>query len=386
MITKEQVTTSEKQIYERRKSVRYDIRELTIEIIINKYIKGLEYQEDDESQDKTKFRNVLFIPEYQRDFTWNDGRQSRFIESVLLGLPIPLVFVAENKDSAWEIVDGSQRIRTLESFYNNKLTLKELEKLNSLNGFQYQDLDVSRQGKFQDTPLRMIVLSEDADDEAKQDMFERINRGSETLKPMQLRKNTIRDGSFTKFIYELCEKDDSRKNRKWQEASTLLKDLTPMDKWTENRDERQELILRFFALTEYINAFPKKDVQEFLDDFLKEKNDVLKKLPKKEKDKILNSYYERLLNVLHFIKKYSEYGFRENNRKKTKRVVFEALSVGVYVFLKNSSEILCSKEKITEILNSEDFKNTWSGNPQVVYALDRVQKRINFVANKLLEK
>ncbi len=384
MITKEQITKAEQQIYERRKSVRYDIRELTIEIIINKYAKGLDYQEDDDYQDKTKFRNVLFIPEYQRDFTWNDVRQSRFIESIILGLPIPLVFVAENKYSAWEIVDGSQRIRTLEAFCNNKLTLKELKKLDCLNGFKYEDLDVTRQGKLLDTPLRMIVLSEDADDEVKQDMFERINRGSEILKPMQLRKNTITDGIFTQFIYKLC--DESIRNNEWKDALELLKELTPMDKWTENRDERQELILRFFALTEYVNKFPKKDVQEFLDDFLNEKNKEIKALEKSEQDAKLSEFYQKILKVLLFVKDCSEYGFRENNRKKTKRVVFEALSVGVYVVLKEHPEITCSKEKISAILNSPDFKNTWLGNPQVVYALDKVQQRIDFVANKLLEK
>src|ERR1035438_2617716 len=118
-MTKEQIQKAEQQIYELRKSIRYDIRELVIENIVSKYEKGLDFTEDDENQDKTKFYNVLFIPEYQRDFTWDKIRQSRFIESVILGLPIPLIFVAENKDSAWEIVDGSQRIRTLHSFINN---------------------------------------------------------------------------------------------------------------------------------------------------------------------------------------------------------------------------------------------------------------------------
>ncbi|MFY7786462.1 MAG: hypothetical protein ACOVQA_01195, partial [Thermoflexibacteraceae bacterium] len=74
MVTKEQVAKSEQQIYGLRKSVRYDIRELTVQIIVNKYEKGLDYQEDDEFLDKSKFYNVLFIPDYQRDFTWDTVR------------------------------------------------------------------------------------------------------------------------------------------------------------------------------------------------------------------------------------------------------------------------------------------------------------------------
>jgi hypothetical protein len=188
---KTKVEKAEQQIYDLRKTVRYDIRELTIEIIVNKYNKGLDYDEDSTSKANSDYYNTIYVPEYQRDFTWDDVRQSRFIESVLLGLPVPLIFVAENKDSAWEIVDGSQRIRTLDSFLSNKLQLKGIEKIHSLNGFCFNDLDKSRQGKFKDTPMRMIVLSEDADDSVKKDMFERINRGSDLLKPMEKRKESI---------------------------------------------------------------------------------------------------------------------------------------------------------------------------------------------------
>jgi uncharacterized protein with ParB-like and HNH nuclease domain len=78
---------------------------------------------------------VPYIPEYQPDFTWDKIRQSRFIESVFIGLPIPLILVAENKDSAWEIVDGSQRIRTLHAFIKNDLSLFGLVKFDSLNEF-----------------------------------------------------------------------------------------------------------------------------------------------------------------------------------------------------------------------------------------------------------
>ena len=182
---KRKVEQSESQIYELRKTVRYDIRELTIEIIVNKYQKGLDYDPEMDKTEQSKYFSSLWIPEYQRDFTWDEQRQSRFIESVLLGLPIPLIFVAENENSVWEIVDGSQRIRTLNAFMNNQLELQNLEKLNTLNGFKFEDLDPSRQGKFKDLPIRMIVLTEEATDDVKKDMFERINRGSDLLKPME---------------------------------------------------------------------------------------------------------------------------------------------------------------------------------------------------------
>ena len=265
--SKQEIQKSEAQIYELRKSVRYDIRELVLENIVDKYERGLNYTEDDDEQDSSKFYNVLFIPEYQRDFTWDTLRQSKFIESIILGLPIPLIFVAENKDSAWEIVDGSQRIRTIYAFVKNKLVLEGLEKFDTLNGFYFSDLDKSRQGKILSTSLRMIVLSEDADDEVKRDMFERINRGSDLLKPMEKRKGD-KTGLFTKFIYDRCAKNP------------LLDKLCPIDKFLQKRQEKEELILRYLALSDNSNYshFPKIGIAKFLDDYLDKKNKYLKSL------------------------------------------------------------------------------------------------------------
>jgi hypothetical protein len=310
--SKEQVTKSEEQIYELRKSVRYDIRELIIESLVIKFEKGLDYIEDETQQDKSKFYNVLYIPEYQRDFTWDQIRQSRFIESVILGLPIPLIFVAENRDSAWEIVDGSQRIRTLHSFSNNGLQLRGLEKFDTLNGFCFKDLDPTRQVKFLNTSLRMIVLSEDADDVVKKDMFERINRGSDLLKPMEKRKG-IYLGHFRDFIYERCSKH------------SLLDKLAPIDTWLKNRQEKEELILRYFALYDDSNylKFPRdKGIATILDNYLDEKNKITNALSSDKRNQMLDKLYNDFDAMLKFVDKYSKYGFRKSPNPQTKRVLF----------------------------------------------------------------
>ncbi len=367
------IEKAEEQIYDLRKTVRYDIRELTIEIIVNKYLKGLDYDVDSENKDGD-FYNTIYVPEYQRDFTWDEVRQSRFIESVLLGLPIPLIFVAENRDSAWEIVDGSQRIRTLNSFLNNKLQLKGLEKIDSLNKFCFSDLEKSRQGKFKDTPMRMIVLSEDADDEVKKDMFERINRGSDLLKPMEKRKG-IYLGDFRDFIYDKCAK-----NKKFVE-------LAPIDKWLENRQEREELILRFFALSDGYKHYPhNKGISSYLDDYLDKKNKELAPLSKQEKEIRLNVYYESFEKVLKFVENYSKYGFRKSHNPQTKRVIFEAIAVGVYEALKNKPNIAFSSRKMSEILNNPKFNELTGGNAgnKKAYSPEQVKERINYIADSIL--
>jgi Protein of unknown function DUF262 len=111
-------------------------------------------------------------------FTWEDDRKSRFIESVLLGLPIPFLFFWEMSDGKLEIVDGSQRLRLLEEFVLGDMRLGELESLTALSGFKFSDLPASRQRKVNNRWIRGIVLNEHADEQAGFDMFSRMNTGS----------------------------------------------------------------------------------------------------------------------------------------------------------------------------------------------------------------
>src|SRR5689334_21561806 len=108
VITEEEKLAAEEQIRQEQRVVDYDTKEYTVELLVSKYSLGREGDE-----------NELFIPEYQREFVWDTKRQSKFIESVLLGLPIPYIFTAglyreiAEDEGRIEIVDGSQRIRTL---------------------------------------------------------------------------------------------------------------------------------------------------------------------------------------------------------------------------------------------------------------------------------
>lgn len=223
MITIEKV---EKQIIDQQQIIDFDTREFTIEYIVDKYKNGV----DDDT-------NEIYVPDYQREFVWDETRQSRLIESIILGLPIPLIFLAENaeNDNRLEIVDGSQRIRTLNAFINDELNLEGLEKLDYLNDYKFSKLTVARQRKLKNTPLRMIVLSNKSTDEVRNEIFERINRGSDLLQAMEKRKG-IYKGVFSNFIYELCAKNE------------LFNKLTRIDSRQTKRQEKEELILRYFAL------------------------------------------------------------------------------------------------------------------------------------------
>jgi len=235
MLSEEKLRRLEEQIIEKKKTVDFDTREFTIEFLVQKYLKNIDTDQ-----------NNIFVPEYQREFVWDDSRQSKIIESITLGLPIPIIFVAENTNGRLEIVDGSQRIRTLAAFMTDELVLEDLEKLTELNGLKYSDLPVSRRNKIDNTPIRMIVLSESSTEEVRNDLFERINRGSDLLRNMEKRKGIYR-GKFNEFIYNDCSKNK------------ILEQLAPLAKSVEKRQEHEELVLRFFAL---VDQYPKRTFEK----------------------------------------------------------------------------------------------------------------------------
>ena len=112
MLLPVQLDEMEKQIREKQKITEHEIREYPVSVIVEKFTDGLETDEAE-----------LFIPDYQREFVWTELQQSRFIESLLLNLPVPYLFVAdtnENDDGRIEIVDGSQRIQYVSPFFNGR--------------------------------------------------------------------------------------------------------------------------------------------------------------------------------------------------------------------------------------------------------------------------
>ena len=117
---------AEAEIVEQSKRIEFYLTEYSIEILAN------------------KVRQADFVvPSYQREFTWEDNRKSRFIESIIMGLPIPFLFFWEMEDGKLEIVDGSQRLRTIEEFVLGDFQLGDLESLPTISGFRFRDLPES---------------------------------------------------------------------------------------------------------------------------------------------------------------------------------------------------------------------------------------------------
>jgi hypothetical protein len=348
----------EAQINEQKKSVDYDTREFTIELLVDKYLKDLE--KDD---------NEIFVPDYQREFTWDDKRQSKFIESIVLGLPIPLIFLSENEKGRLEIVDGSQRIRTLAAFITDNLTICGLKNLTKLNNLKFSQLSSSRQRKINNTALKTIVLRDNTTEEVKNDIFERINRGSDPLYSMEKRKGIFK-GVFNDFIYNECATNE------------VFKRLTPLAPLVEKRQEHEELILRFFALYDAYPSFSFTDstgISNYLDAYLYQMNDKAAQNPDliKEKRKLFNQ-------MIDFVSRSFQYGFAKGNVHQVSRVYFEAISVGSALAIKDNPLLSRTPESTLTWLKTGELFRIVSGKYKT-HSKNRIKERVNYVRQALLE-
>jgi hypothetical protein len=343
-------TEGEKQIAELQKIVDYEIKEYTIELLVHKYKEG-------EANDT----NDIFIPKYQRKFIWDESKQSLFIESLLLGLPIPYMFTADSPENEGrsEIVDGSQRLRTLRYFLENKLVLVNLEKLTKIEGFRFCDLPLSRQRRFKKKTIRLIELTEKADWEVRKDIFSRINKTPSLLSDMEIRRG-VYEGKFLDFIQECA-------------GNIKLHMLCPVSEKRTEREEYAEMVLRFFAYSDKYMKFVHR-VDEFLNTYTQ---DMSKHFDAAQ-------MAEDFENMLDFVEKHFPYGFKKTeNHASTPRVRFEAIAVGVNLALKEKPNLKLSVPVI-EWLESVAFLDQVT--TDAANNRNKVIGRIEFVRDKLLGK
>ncbi|MFM9259916.1 DUF262 domain-containing protein [Rhodococcus sp. 5A-K4] len=204
-------------------------------------------------------------PEYQRKYRWKADVASTFIESVLLGLPIPPIFVATDIGYQWEVVDGLQRLSSLLLFCapddealklvkrTQPLKLENLQKLTQLNGLQFSDFPKPIQMYFNRQPLKLISLTDKSDPTVRFDLFERLNAGAISLTPQEVRACIYR-GEFNTFIERLGESSD---------FTSLLK----LDSAAEKDGTPTEEVLKYFAYKNSQSTFSGK-VKEFLNKYM----------------------------------------------------------------------------------------------------------------------
>lgn len=216
--------------------------------------------------------NELIInPDFQRLFRWPESKQSQFIESLILELPVPPVYVIEVQDGIYELIDGLQRISSYFHFRGEHpangdterfLKLQDCDVLPELNGSTYNDLPQALQIKLKRHFIRMEVLRRESDKRLRYHMFKRLNTGGELLSPQEIRNCTIRllDDTFNEFLKAMSKKPS------FESCMAALTD--------EKREKMymEEYVLRFFAMKNNLEGY-EKDIGEFLTEYMEAVSD-----------------------------------------------------------------------------------------------------------------
>jgi hypothetical protein len=217
-------------------------------------------------------------PAYQRLFRWSTATQSRFVETLLLEMPVPPIYVVEEEESRYTLIDGLQRVSTylhlrgeLEASYRDppiklgdKLKLDGCDIVPNLNGLTFDDLDTSLQIKLKRAFIRVEVIRRGSDPRFRYHMFKRLNTGGIPLTDQQVRNCTIRLLSpvFIDFIKRLSTEKDFR---------VCISNIT-QEQQLGAQDE--ELVLRFFALKNHRAAF-RHEIGDFLTDYMEKVSDTV---------------------------------------------------------------------------------------------------------------
>lgn len=218
-------------------------------------------------------KGSIFVPPFQRRFVWNKEEASKFIESLLLGLPVPGIFMSQEKEEKkLLIVDGQQRLLTLKYFYDKLFKDGTVFKLvnvqKDLEGKTYDDLDVPDQNRLDDSIIHSTVIKQDEPDDGDSSIyqiFERINSGGRPLSPQEIRA-CIYYGRYNELLSNLAVA-----NKDWRNV---------IGGNHNDRLKEEELILRYFSLLLEMTNY-KKPMKGFLNNCMANNRD-LEKYPEKE--------------------------------------------------------------------------------------------------------
>jgi hypothetical protein len=275
-----------------------------------------------------KTNQIWISPTYQRKFRWRPEQSSQFIESLLLGIPVPSLFMATNGDNTWEVVDGVQRLTTLAWFagdselrrkltsqINAPLILTGMNKLYLFNDLLLEDLPTGIKQHFWTRPIKVITLNDKSDKIVRYDLFERLNTGGVALSPQEIR-DCIFQGQFA---------DKLEKWAKERNFAAVVK-LTPL----QQRDATaEECVLRFFAFMHRYSHFDHA-VTEFLNNYMEQAS---KQFDYVDGDAIFQKTFQELARVF-------PGGIRRpGGKNRTPLNLFEGIAVGAAMALRKTARL-----------------------------------------------
>lgn len=197
-------------------------------------------------------------PEFQRNFVWSDSKASRLVESLILDIPIPVLYIAEEEDGSYSVVDGQQRLTSLSSFISGKFPsgrpfkLTGLQVLTELNGKHFKDLQgelAKHRRAITRSALRLIIIQKHSDPDVKFEVFERLNLGAERLNDQELR-NCVFRGPYNELLKKLATNPQMLKVTNAKEPHARMAD--------------RQMILRFLAMWRKTHLHYKGPMKQFL--------------------------------------------------------------------------------------------------------------------------
>ena len=302
----------------------------------------------------------IMDPDFQRDFIWDEAKQSKLIESVVMRIPLPVFYLAEDDQGRMIVVDGLQRLFTFRRFVNNDLELR-LRDRPELNGKRFKDLTPKLQNRVEDCNLILYVIDSKVPEQARLDIFERVN-GGVPLTRQQMR-NCLFMGEATRFL-----KDESKTDLFFQATGGSLNAKTMRDREFVNRF----CAFQIFDLNEYSN------MDEFLADSLRKMNAKTELLP------VLSEQFRNALdNNFHLFDKHA---FRKHEPEQEDRNILNAslwdvMSTGLSQYPRQLVEERSAavKKGFYQLLKDEEFVRSITYGPNSVK-----QVRCRFVKAKAM--
>lgn len=294
--------------------------------------------------------DINLNPEYQRNYIWDNKKSSLLIESLILNVPIPVVYVSQEEDDSWTVIDGLQRLNSLYRFFQRDFKLRGLEILSELNSSDIKSLNPKALRVLKNGLLRIIVISADSHPEIKYDVFMRLNTGAVKLNDQELR-NCLFRGNLNEKVKEWANKPNILKLFNLEAPHKRMVDC--------------ELILRYLSLLEGYNnedmtiSNYKGRMKTFINEYLgKNKNISNEKII--EFESLIDNVSETIIEV------YSENAFKRINEEGTyegnlNRAIMDILFISTSIL--DRDKIIKNKEKIfnryKELINNDkEFRNS----------------------------
>lgn len=300
-------------------------------------------------------------PAFQRNFVWNDiTRKSRLIESLLLRIPIPVFYFAQDDDGKFKVIDGLQRLTVINSFLNNKFKLKNLEYLKECEGNYFRQKNSDKPGldyldgkyvrRIHQTQILCNIIDPQTPSKVKFDIFKRINTGGKSLNPQEIR-NCLANNNVRSLLQKLANSEEFITATGNSISSTRMAD--------------QELVLRYIGFYYFIikkdpNLKYKGNMNQFLDNVINRINIENETILSKIKDDFLNS-----MKNAHYL--FGEYAFRKckskhlqpNSRKQLlNKSLFITISILLSAYPHESVNDKYDSMTLTSIFAEEIENNT----------------------------